>query len=354
VTTGAADDVVRTWDERLAREPLLVLEPLERFLDAAGVGSGPVRAAAIGDGHSNVTFALEREGSTVVLRRPPRGPLPPSAHDVLREARLLEALGPAGVRVPEILATCDDESVIGAPFYVMSFVAGHVLTTTLPEQYAPAAIGASLVDALAELHAVDVEAAGLTGFGRTGGYLGRQLRRFRGLLESTATRPLPVLEQVADWLERSMPAEQATRVVHGDYRLGNALFALDEPRVVALLDWELAALGDPLADLGYLTAMWAEPGDDPDNPMRALGSVTRQPGFASRAELAARYADLTGADISALPWYQVLALWKASIFLEGSYKRYLAGSTDDVYFARLGERVPVLADAAWRLTVTVP
>jgi len=351
-------DVVRTWDTALDREPLLVLGPLEAFLDCAGIGAGPIEAVAIGDGHSNVTYLLERGGARVVLRRPPRGPLPPSAHDVLREARLLRALRPLGVRVPEILATCDDEAVIGAPFYVMPFIDGQVLSATLPAQYAvvpgaPAAIGASLVEALAELHAVDVAAAGLSDFGRGGGYLARQLRRFRGLLESTATRPLPVLERVADWLEASMPAERPTRVVHGDYRLGNAMFARDAPRVLALLDWELAALGDPLADLGYLTAMWSAPDDDPVDPMRSLSPLTRLRGFPTRADLAAWYAERTGAAVDALPWYQVLALWKAAIFLEGSYKRYLAGSTDDAYFGRLRRGVPLLADAAWRLARTV-
>jgi aminoglycoside phosphotransferase (APT) family kinase protein len=352
VSTSATQDVVRTVREAAAqeREPLVVIEPLEAFLDAAGLGDGPLTVAPIGDGHSNVTYALSRGDLRLVLRRPPRGPLPPSAHDVLREAKLLSALGPAGVRVPEVLATCDDGTVIGAPFYLMPLIDGHVLTRRLPADLDAAGrrrqIGEEVVDALIELHAVDVQAAGLSDFGRPGAYLERQLRRFRGLLERNATRPLPELERVAELLSSDIPATATTTVVHGDYRLGNVMFAPGAPtRLSAMLDWELAALGDPLADLGYLTATWAEPGDPP-NPMLDLSAVTRLPGFLDRHALARRYAERTGRDLAALGWYQALALWKAAIFLEGSYQRHLAGSTDDPYFARLGDGVPALAGAA--------
>jgi aminoglycoside phosphotransferase (APT) family kinase protein len=344
-------DVVATPAQAAAleREPLLVLEPLAAFLDARGLGSGDLRAAPIGEGHSNVTYLLEREsGERLVLRRPPRGPLAPSTHDVLREARLLELLAPSGVPVPPILAICDDEAVLAAPFYVMPFIDGHVLTTELPAGFDdPATIGDVLVDALAALHAVPIDGA-LAGFGRPDGYLERQLRRFGGLLEANATRPLPDLELVADWLARHRPHRSASAVVHGDYRLGNAMLH-PAPRVAAILDWELATLGDPLADIGYLTAMWAQ-ADDPEDPMLALSRVTRGEGFASRVALAARYAERTGRDTGDLRWYQVLALWKAAIFLEGSYRRHQAGSTDDPYFARLAEGVPRLARRARALT----
>jgi aminoglycoside phosphotransferase (APT) family kinase protein len=344
-------DVVATPDQAAAlqREPLLVLEPLAAFLDARGIGSGELRAAPIGDGHSNVTYLLERDGDErFVLRRPPRGPLAPSTHDVLREARLLDLLAPTGVPVPPVLATGDDETVIGAPFYVMPFIPGHVLTTELPAGFDnPAAIGDALVDALAALHAVPLEGP-LAGFGRPDGYLERQLRRFGGLLETNATRPLPDLEAVAEWLARHRPSTSASTVVHGDYRLGNAMLH-PAPRVAAILDWEMSTLGDPLADVGYLTAMWAQ-ADDPDDPMFALSRVTRGPGFASRERLAERYTQRTGRDTSDLRWYQVLAIWKAAIFLEGSYRRHQAGSTDDPYFARLTEGVPQLARRALALT----
>jgi aminoglycoside phosphotransferase (APT) family kinase protein len=348
---ASGGDVVRTPGDaaELELEPLLVLEPLEAFLDAAGLGAGPIEATAIGDGHSNVTYLLRRGEAKLVLRRPPRGPLPPSAHDVLREARLLSALGPRGFRVPAVLATCEDEGVIGAPFYVMPFVEGHVLSATLPAQLgsaeAPARIAEELVDCLVDLHAIDVEAAGLTGFGRADGYLERQIKRFGGLLELNATRPLPDLERVAEWLAANVPASPGATVVHGDYRLGNVMFAPEEPNLVAVLDWEMATIGDPLADVGYMTAMWAEP-SDPPNPVGDLSEVTRLPGFPSREDLAERYTDATGLSLQALPWYQVLALWKAAIFLEGNYKRFRAGTTADPFYAQLGEGIVALGKLA--------
>lgn len=348
---GGGPDVVRTVAEAAAceLEPLLVLEPLEAYLDAAGLGAGPIAASPVGDGHSNVTYTLVRGGRRLVLRRPPRGPLPPSAHDVLREARLLRALGPLGLPVPEVLASCEEPSVIGAPFYVMPFVEGHVLTEELPAELAapgvPERLAEQLVDALLELHAVDFGAAGLADFGRSDGYLERQIRRFGGLLEENATRPLPRLESVAEWLGANLPDSPPATIVHGDYRLGNVMFAPREPRLVAILDWEMATIGDPLADLGYMTAMWAQP-DDPANPVGDLSRLTRQPGFPRREALARRYAEASGRSLEALGWYQVLALWKAAIFLEGSFKRYQAGTTRDPYFARLGKGVEQLAALA--------
>jgi aminoglycoside phosphotransferase (APT) family kinase protein len=344
-------DVVRTATEAagMALRPLLVIEPLEQFLDAAGLGTGPIEPTPIGDGHSNVTYLLRRNSEKLVLRRPPRGPLPPSAHDVLREARLLAALAPLGFRVPEVLATCEDEGVIGAPFYVMPFVEGHVLTEALPDalggEGGPQRIAEELVDCLVELHEIDFAAAGLADFGRADGYLERQLKRFGGLLELNATRPLPDLERVAEWLGANVPDSPAATLVHGDYRLGNVMYAPAEPRLVAVLDWEMATIGDPLADLGYMTAMWAQ-AEDPYNTVGDLSSVTRAPGFPGRGFLAQRYSEATGLSVDALPWYQVLAIWKAAIFLEGSYKRFQDGTTSDTYFARLGEGVEALGRLA--------
>lgn len=345
-------DVVRTAAEAadLEQEPLLVLEPLEAFLDEAGLGSGPIEASEIGEGHSNVTFLLRRgDGSELVLRRPPRGPLQPSTHEVLREARLLRALHPLGFPVPEVLASCEDGAVIGAPFYVMPFVAGHVLAGALPAGLeapgAPRAIAEQLVDTLVALHRIDFEAAGLAGFGRAEGYLERQLKRFGGLLEANATRPLPQLDRVGEWLRDNLPSSPPPAIVHGDYRLGNVMFAPAEPRLVAVLDWEMATIGDPLADLGYMSAAWAEEGDPP-NPIGDLSPLTRGPGFPGREELCRRYGEATGLPLDSLPWYRTLAIWKAAIFLEGSFKRYQAGTTVDPYFAGLGAGVEQLAALA--------
>jgi aminoglycoside phosphotransferase (APT) family kinase protein len=335
------------------RPPLLVLDRLEARFDEHGIGSGAIQARRIGAGHSNVTYLIERGEATVVLRRPPRPPLPPSAHDMLREARIVRALEGTGVAVPRVLFSCSDESVIGAPFYVMEHVAGVVLADEMPAALATAdhrrAVGFALVDALAELHEVDWRAGDLAGFGREAGYCERQVRRFTGLWEQGRTRDIPLVSEVGRWLAARVPDSGPATIVHGDYRIGNVLFSGGPPaRLLAVLDWEMATLGDPLADLGYLTATWGEAGE-PANVITGLSAVTRGPGFPRRAELARRYAERTGRSIEQLRWYQVLALWKSCVFLEGSHNRYLAGTTDDDWFADLGERVPELAEHAWEL-----
>jgi aminoglycoside phosphotransferase (APT) family kinase protein len=327
----------------------LDLEPLRLHLDRAGLGTGPLHAEPIGDGHSNLTFLIERTDARLVLRRPPLGPLPPRAHDVLREARLLIALGAVGQHVPKILDTCEDEAVIGAPFYLMSFVEGEIVTDELPAAYdqseAPGVIAEHLVETLIEVHGIDLDPAGLRDFGRPLRYLERQLERFSGQLQADPVRELPALERIAEWLGAHLPPSQEPTLVHGDFRLGNVMLDRTEPRVVAVLDWEMATLGDPLADLGYLTAMWAEP-EDGEDPMLELSRVTRLPGFPPREHLAEIYGERTGRSLSNLSWYQVLAIWKAAIFLEGSYRRFVAGTTVDPFFARLDDGVPALAARA--------
>jgi aminoglycoside phosphotransferase (APT) family kinase protein len=345
----APDDIVQTRTERTesAREPLLVLDPLIEFLDASGLDApADLTATPIGDGHSNVTFALS---TGVILRRPPRGPLPPSAHDVLREARLLKALAPTNVRTPGVLAVCDDAELIGAPFYVMEQVQGDVVTTELPEPLdnpeQRARIADELIDSLVELHAVDWTTIGLEGFGKPDGYLQRQLRRFLGLWEHNRTRDLTQVEQVADWLKANMPESPPATIVHGDYRLGNTMLASGAPaRLIAIFDWEMATIGDPLADVGYLMLHWIQPGDPPGR--FALQNVTSQPGFPSRPEMIARYEERSGRSMQALNWYLTLAIWKAIVFMEGNYKRAISGATDDPYLKSFGEGVIELADRA--------
>jgi aminoglycoside phosphotransferase (APT) family kinase protein len=349
-------DVVDTARDasELELPPLLVREPLEEFLDAHGIGEGRLEAERIGDGHSNITFLVQRGDARVVLRRPPRPPLPPSAHDVLREARLLAALDGSGVPVPKVLARGEDEAVIGAPFYVMEHVDGVVVTAETPAALAEerAAIASGLLDALVALHAVDWEARGLGDFGRPSGYLERQVKRFAGLWEAGRTRELPALDAVTEWLRAHVPESRAATIVHGDYRLGNLLLGAEPPaRVLAVLDWEMATLGDPLADLGYLAASWTAPGE-PDTPMHELSGATREPGWPSREELVGAYGERTGHPVSELDWYRVLALWKSAIFLEQSYKRYLSGAEEDPWFEHMAEGVPALVEEARRLTGT--
>jgi aminoglycoside phosphotransferase (APT) family kinase protein len=337
----------------LERPPLLVRRPLEAFLDAHGLGAGPVQATEVGEGHSNVTYEIRRGDEAWVLRRPPRPPLPPSAHDVLREAHLLRALRDTPVRTPDVLAACDDEDVIGAPFYVMNRIEGHVITSAVPPEMdserARREIGEQLVDALAEVHAVDWRERGLEGFGKPTGYLDRQLRRFTGLWEHNQTREVEAVDRLTAWLGENKPDSGTATIVHGDYRLGNTMFApRSTPELVAIFDWELATIGDPLADVGYLLATWAEPGDEP-NAIAMLGGVTREPGFPARDDIVARYEQMSGRSMRDVRWYMTLALWKSAVFLEGSYKRRLHGTTDDPFFDLLETGVPQIAERAWAI-----
>jgi aminoglycoside phosphotransferase (APT) family kinase protein len=350
-TQAAPDDVVRTHAEGEAneREPLLVLDPLLAFLDAHGLGDGELEVTPVGEGHSNVTYALHREGADVVLRRPPRGPLPPSAHDVLREARVLRGLA-GRARVPAVLAVCDDPTVIGAPFYVMERVDGHVVTSVVPAELDSPEdrrrIGEELVDALVEVHAVDWRDAGLEGFGKPTGYLERQLRRFLGLWEHNRTREIPAVESVGEWLRTHLPESGPATVVHGDYRLGNTMLAPAAPaRLTAIFDWEMATIGDPLADVGYLCTLWVDR-HDPSGGMFELSGVTREEGFPLREELVERYEQRSGRSMTDIRWYRTLALWKSIVFMEGNYKRALSGATDDPYLKGFGEGVIQLAERA--------
>jgi aminoglycoside phosphotransferase (APT) family kinase protein len=349
----APDDIVHTPADAQHNErpPLLVLEPLADFLDEHGLGEGEIEAAPIGEGHSNVTYLITRGDTEVVLRRPPRPPLPPSAHDVLREARLLRALQDTPARVPLVLAVCEDSATIGCPFYVMERIEGKVIVSDIPPTLDTPSerrrISEELIDALVEIHAVDWRAAGLEGFGKPTGYLERQLRRFVGLWELNKTREIPEVERVGGWLSENMPESGSATIVHGDFRLGNTIYAADPPaRLAAVLDWEMATIGDPLADLGYLCMMWTER-DDPKHGMReALGGVTRREGFPTRNELIAAYEQRTGRSMRDLRWYTTLALWKSIVFMEGNYKRAVSGTTDDPYLKQFGDGVLELARQA--------
>jgi aminoglycoside phosphotransferase (APT) family kinase protein len=351
----AADDIVRTHEEGAANEraPLLVLDPLLAFLDTHDLGDGEPLVRPIGDGHSNATYLFDRGGSRFVLRRPPRPPIPPSANDMLREARVLSALE-GRARVPRVLAVCEDTSVIGAPFYVMEEVIGHVVTTAMPSGLDTPderrRTAEELIDALVEIHAVDWRAAGLEGFGKPDGYLERQLRRFLGLWDHNKTREIPAVEHVGRWLKENLPESPAATIVHGDYRLGNVLLAPEPPaQVAAVLDWEMSTIGDPLADLGYLCTLYVDR-DDPSLGKFELSSVTRDEGFLTRAELVARYEERSGRSMTDIRWYQTLALWKSVVFMEGNFKRASSGMSDDPYLKAFGDGVVGLAERAEGLT----
>jgi aminoglycoside phosphotransferase (APT) family kinase protein len=351
VVVPRVPNAVATASEAAASEvpPLLILEPLAAVLDANGLGSGALEATEIGGGHSNATFLLRRGDERWVLRRPPLPPYPPSTHDVLREFTILRSCIGA-VRVPEPLLSVDDIGVIGAPFYLMSYVPGAVITTEVPpgldspEQRR--AITDELVEGLVRIHALDWRAAGLGDLQRGDDYVGRQLRRFSGLWDQYKRRPIPAIDEAFARLGELRPPAKEQTLVHGDYRLGNTIFSTGSPpRLQAIVDWEMASIGDPLADLGYLTSTWAEP-DDREGALLDLGVVTTLPGFGSRADLVAAYESHSGRAAESLPWYEALASWKSAVLLEGSYQRSRGGVAAGTFFDGLEAGVPGLAERA--------
>ena len=272
---------------------------------------------------------------------------------MLREAKLLSALEPTPVRTPRVLAVCDDPAIIGAPFYIMEHVPGEVITGTMPPGLDTPAERArtadQLIDGLVELHSVDPASLQLENFGRPTGYLERQLRRFTGLWEHNQTREVPEVEEVGRWLQANLPDSPPATIVHGDYRLGNTIFAATAPaRLEAILDWEMATVGDPLADVGYMMIHWIEAGDSVGR--FNLQSVTKLEGFPTRQQLVARYEERSGRSVGALDWYVTLALWKGTVFMEGNYKRAVSGATDDPYLKTFGEGVVELARRALDVT----
>jgi aminoglycoside phosphotransferase (APT) family kinase protein len=236
----------------------------------------------------------------------------------------------------------------------MEQVHGEVVTDTIPAPLDTpeerSRIADELIDSLVELHAVDFTQIGLEGFGKPTGYLERQLRRFSGLWEHNRTREIPEFEETGAWLAAHVPESPPATIVHGDYRLGNTMLAGEAPaRLVAILDWEMATIGDPLADVGYMMIHWTQ-ADDPQNSKFNLQSVTAQPGFPTRQELVQRYEERSGRSVQALDWYVTLALWKAVAFMEGNYKRAISGATDDPYLKTFGDGVVELAQRALSVT----
>ena len=319
---------------------------LERHADVPG----PLRARPLSGGNSNATFLLDGPAGTLVLRRPPAAALSGTAHSMGREHRVLGALAPTPVRAPRPVAFCDDADVTGAPFLVMEHVDGVSITDRLPDAYpaGPAtlrALGEEMVDGLAELHLVDWEAAGLAGFGKPERFLERQVARWTRQFDSYRVRHLPRFADVGEWLEAHRPAEAAPAILHGDFHLDNCLYRRDEPRLRAIIDWELATIGDPLLDVGLALAFW---GPRPIDPcaMPRIQAVSRLPGAPTRDELAARYAARAGRSVDELAWYMTLAFWKLAAIVEGAYAQHVAGRLDSDYARGLADDVPRLLEEA--------
>ncbi|MGW6749070.1 phosphotransferase family protein [Streptomyces sp. NPDC055006] len=329
--------------------PGLDLDQLRGHLDRErpGLVTGPLSGRVVEGGRSNLTYIVGDGSSTWVVRRPPLGHVLATAHDMKREYRVISALNPTSVPVPEALLMCEDDSVLGAPFYVMEYVAGTPYRTADqlaqlgPERTRAAVL--SLVDTLVDLHAVDPAEVGLADFGRPEGFLDRQLRRWGKQLDASRNRELAGVDELHAALGRSLPTSPAPTVVHGDYRLDNVLINEDADgvdRIKAVLDWEMSTLGDPLTDLGLLV-MYSAKLEVPDSPVSTTAAAAGHP---DPAEIIERYAARSGRDVSAVSWYTAFAWFKLAVILEGIHYRYTLGQTVGAGFDRIGELVPVFID----------
>jgi aminoglycoside phosphotransferase (APT) family kinase protein len=338
-----------------------VEDPVSLAKWMAGVGLadlGELRGVQlIAGGRSNLTYRLDLDGGQVVLRRPPLGHVLPTAHDMNREYRVLSALSGTAVPVPKPLANCQDTDVIGAPFYLMRYVDGLVIRTMQDGEILSAEQAAELSDLLASMmatiHSVDYEAAGLADFGRPAGYLARQLTRWQRQWELSNTREMPGYAELVARLGAGLPEFAEGTLVHGDFRLDNTLVRLGTPAsIAAVVDWEMSTLGDPLADLGLTLSYWAD-GSDAFPDMNIGATVTALPGFYTRDQFAARYADLTGRDVSEIGYYIAFGYFKLAVVMEGIYARYLLHQTVGEGFESAGAGVPLLIARAHRLLDTL-
>ncbi len=290
---------------------------------------GPFRYELIAGGRSNLTFRVtDAAGTQVVLRRPPTGHVLATAHDMAREYRIISAVGKTEVPVPRTLGLCSDTSVNGAPFYVMSYVAGEVLDSPAKASLLPEGLrrvaAEHLIDVLADLHAADIDEIGLGELARREGYVERQLKRWTTQWQQSKTRELTQIDEVGAALRARVPEQQGSVVAHGDYRFGNCIVDAGSGRILAVLDWELCTLGDPLADLGYLGVYWGK---------RESVLVSSDPsgadGFPTYGELVDRYAARTGRDVSEIDYYVAFSCWRLAVITEGVYARYLHGAMGD-------------------------
>lgn len=335
--------------------------PIAAFLAAHVPELGALRGATlIGGGRSNLTYRLQLEHGSAILRRPPLGHILPSAHDMVRESRFIRGLAGRGIPLPRVLAVCDESDLIGQPFYLMEDCPGVVVSgaewpASLGGDDARSATCESMVRTLAAIHAADWQDAGLGDFARPGSFIERQLKRLSDQYERSVEAPDPAMAELRRRLEAARPAHQDVSVVHGDFGLHNVLLSEQAPGVItAVLDWEMAAIGNPLADLGWLMALWSKgtgaPGEQPPPGTRG---ATALPGFWTRSEMAARYGEVSGRDVSGVDYYYLLGLYKLVVIWAGIDARFRAGVTRGEGFEQYGrwvslgiERAMAVADGS--------
>lgn len=331
-------------------------EAVTRYLreHVPGLPAGELEVEQFPSGASNLTYLLRIGGWEGVLRRPPFGPLPPKAHDMVREAGILARLNPVFPLAPKPYAICADPSVLGAPFYVMERRRGVVLNDTFPPGVEPTAslcrgISETVIDTLAQLHAIDWRAAGLEGLGYPAGFLERQVTGWIGRWERARTDEIAEVEPLTRWLAAHIPSSPPAALIHNDFKLNNMLLdATDLRQVVAVLDWEMTTIGDPLFDLAISLSYWVH-ADDPEELHTILPTVTPMPGFLRREELMARYAARSGRDLANMHFYMTFAYFKLAVILQQIYARWRRGQTSDERFGEFGERVRHLIVHAHRL-----
>jgi aminoglycoside phosphotransferase (APT) family kinase protein len=311
----------------------------------------PMEVEQFPGGHSNLTYLLRFGDLELVMRRPPFGPVPPRAHDMARECRVLTALHPLFPLAPRPCLLCEDAAVAGFTFYVMERRRGIVIRLDEPEEIRDRpdvrrAISEAMVDTLAGLHAIDIAAHGLDALGKPAGFVARQTRGWTERWHGSKTSQVPEMEQLAAWLEQRIPPDPARpALVHGDYKLDNVMLAAGDPRrLVAVFDWEMSAVGDPLIDLGILLCYWVHIAGEPRGD--AVSTITTLRGWFGRDEILDRYASRAKASLDGIALYEVFAVFKLAVVIQQIYARYVRGQTDDPRFAALGERVTMLARKA--------
>jgi len=362
ITADATDTApIRSGEE-------LNLDAIERYLRThlsellpeAPLDATKVEIEQFPGGHSNLTYLVRLGGREFVLRRPPFGPVAPTAHDMPREFRLLAAVHPLFARAPSPYLLCEDASIIGVPFYLMERRRGLVIRRDIPEEIGDdldlrRRVGEGMVDTLAELHSVDIYSSGLVNIGKPVGFVTRQVKGWTQRWQRSKTSELEAIDRVIDWLAERIPPEpdpeagRPATLVHNDFKLDNVMLDPKNPaRVVAVLDWEMCTVGDPLIDVGIFLCYWAMK-DDPEARRESISPVTTEPGWISRGEVIDRYAQETARDLSGIAFYEVFALFKTAVVLQQIYYRYVKGQTHDERFKSFDRRVSGLAQAAWDL-----